>query len=270
MVDGFKLRAVLALLCLVKGCAENSLPSEDLAAPPRDARPEIQLDYPSVEGLAFDVAGPYVVYAGLTRLITPASPDLGEMLPRVHITVFDMAQAKVVETESSDEGVFAFAVPLPNGPFDGYIELAKEGYPTVRQFDRPFSDHWTNMRLRMLDQNLFSLPRNILGQAPDRGYIQGSVYDRNTEAPIRDVTVEASAGEVAYLQDGIPVPSKDLKATKSLGVFFVANCPPGPVTIRASVGGRPVAQRTVLTWGTEVLTQVGIPIEGLDQGPIAR
>lgn len=250
---------VLALL----SCAENARPHDDLGPfhAGVDARSDRDgLRYPAVDGFVAEVAGPYVILAGLTRLMTPTEPDLGEPLPRVTITVRDMTQAPLAETESDDQGAFTLAVPVPEGGTDGYVELVKEGLPTVRQFDRRLDEHWTTMRLRMLDASLYSIPRQILGQDEQMGYVQGSVYDRESEVPLAGVRVESSAGTVAYLSDGIPIPRTDLAQTQRQGVFFVANCPPGPVTLTLFTGAEVVATRTVLTWPQSVLTQVGIPI----------
>lgn len=254
---------VVVLLLATLSCAENARPRDDLgpfhaggdATSDRDG-----LRYPAVDGFVAEVAGRYVVLAGLTRLITPTEPDLGEPLPRVTIKVRDMTQALLAETDSDDEGAFILAVPVPDGGTDGYVELVKEGLPTVRQFDRRLDEHWTRMRLRMLDASLYSIPRQILGQDDGMGYVQGSVYDRESEVPLAGVRVESSSGTVAYLSDGIPIPRTDLSQTQSQGVFFVANCPPGPVTLTLFSGSDVVATRTVLTWPQSVLTQVGVPI----------
>ncbi len=256
-------RPVVVLLLALQSCAENARPRDDLgpfhagtdASPAREG-----LRYPAVDGFVAEVAGPYVILAGLTRLMTPTEPDLGEPLPRVTITVRDMTQAPLAATESDDQGAFILAVPVPEGGTDGYVELVKEGLPTVRQFDRRLDEHWTTMRLRMLDASLYSIPRHLLGQDDRMGYIQGSVYDRDTEVPLAGVRVQASAGTVAYLSDGIPIPRTDIAQTQSQGVFFVANCPPGPVTLTLFAGAEAVATRTVLTWPHSVLTQVGVPL----------
>lgn len=254
---------VVLLLFVWSSCAENAPPRDDLG--PFHAGMDATSDrgglqYPVVDGFVVEVAGPYVVLAGLTRLMTPTEPDFGELLPRVTITVRDMTQAPLAQTESDDQGAFILAVPVPQGGTDGYVELVKEGLPTVRQFDRRFDEHWTTMRLRMLDASLYSIPRQVLGQDDHQGYVQGSVYDRETEVPLAGVRVESSAGTVAYLSDGIPIPKTDLERTQSSGVFFVANCPPGPVTLTLFMGTEVVATRTVLTWPQSILTQVGIPI----------
>ncbi len=259
----WRIEAVVVLLIALLSCAENARPGDDLgpfhagvdAGPDRDG-----LQYPAVDGFVAEVAGPYVILAGLTRLMTPTDPDLGEPLPHVRITVRDMTQAPLAETESDDAGAFILAVPVPDGGTDGYVELVKEGLPTVRQFDRRLDEHWTTMRLRMLDASLYSIPRQILGQDERMGYVQGSVYDRKSEVPRAGVRVESSAGRVAYLSDGIPIPKTDLAQTQSHGVFFVANCPPGPVTLTLFAGDEVVATRTVLTWPHSVLTQVGVPV----------
>lgn len=247
----------------MSSCIENTAPRDDLG--PFYAEPDFGLDrggldYPSLEGFVADVDGPHVILAGLTRLMTPANPDLGEPLPHVSIAVRDMTQALLAETESDETGAFIVVVPVPIGGTDGYVEIRKQGFPTVRQFDRRLNEHWTTMRLRLLDETLFSIPRNLLDQKSDRGYVQGSVYDRVTEVPIAGVSVWASDGTVAYLSDGIPIPKTDLTATQSQGVFFVANCGPGPVTLRFFRGSEEIATRTVLTWPQSVLTQVGIPV----------
>jgi len=256
------LAVLMAAVLAGLACTENSRPSEDLGpfvSRSQDTGPA-RLDYPRVEGFTVEIAGPYIVLAGLTRLMTPSEPDLGEPLPHVRITVRDMTQAVLAETESDDSGAFILAVPIRPGGTDGYVELTKDGYPTVRQFDRPFDEPWTNMRLRMLDETLYSIPRQLLSQQDSSGYVQGSVYDRTTEVPLSGVRVVASAGTVAYLSDGVPLPKTDLTETQSQGVFFVANCPPGPVTLRLLRGDEEVSTRTVLTWPGGVLTQVGVPV----------
>lgn len=252
---------LICYLASFTSCHENALPADDLG--PFYLGHEIAdvtLEYPAVDGLVFDIDGPYIVYAGLTRLITPTNPDLGEPLGNVAITVYDMSQSVLVSTVSDEDGAFAFAIPLPGGPTDGYVEMVKEGFPVTRQFDRRFDENWTNMRLRMLDSILYDIPRQMLGQQDDRGYIQGSIYRKDTEVPIANVRIEASCGEVAYLKDGLPVPTKDIETTQSQGVFFVINCPPGPVMLRAYNDKELIAERTVLVWPKQVLTQVGIPV----------
>lgn len=254
----------LLLTFLSLACTENSFPKEDLgpffSVSEERTDTHKSLDYPTIEGLVFEVQGPYIVLAGLTRLLTPSEPDLGEPLPYVRVSVHDMTQALIAETVSDEGGAFALAVPVASGNTYGYVALFKEGLPEVRQFDRPFTENWTNMRLRMLDESLYSIPKTILGQRDENGYVQGSVYDRISEVPMKGVKISASSGVVAYLSDGIPVPKTDLTETQSQGVFFVANCRPGPLTITASKEGQILATVTVLTWPSGILTQVGIPV----------
>lgn len=257
------MRRGLLPLVLTLACTENALTHDDLGPfyiGTDSTVANLALDYPKVDGLVFDIPGPYIVLAGFTRQITPSNPDPGEPLPHVTIRVKDMSQTLLAETQSDDHGGFVLAVPIPTGGTDGYVEVEKEGLPTVRQFDRRLDENWTTMRLRMLDYNLYSIPRQILGQKDDLGYIQGSVYDKVSELPLPGIRVEASAGQVAYLSDGIPVPKTDLSETQSQGVFFVANCPPGPIVLRFIEGSREIATRTVLTWPKTVLTQVGVPV----------
>lgn len=256
------LRRLLLILYVVAGCQENQCPNDDLG--PFYQTPEVfdvSIDYPNIDGISFDIDGPYIIYAGLTRLISPTNPDLGDPLDNVTITIFDMSQQNRGSVVSDKDGAFIIPISMKGGPFDGYIELAKQNLPTVRQFDREFSENWTNMRLRMLDKSLYDIPRSILEQKEDKGYIQGSVYEKASEKPLSGLNIVASGGEVAYLSDGIPVPSKDLKSTQSQGVFFVANCPVGPITIKVYKGQNILAERMVLTWQGGILTQVGIPID---------
>ncbi len=262
-MDSARLSLALLLGTLGLGCAENARPRDDLgpffSGGSADAE-QGGLDYPAVDGFVAEVEGPYVLLAGLTRLMTPTDPDYGEPLPHVTITVRDMTQARLAETVSDERGAFVLAVPVPPGGTDGYVELVREGLPTVRQFDRRLDEHWTTMRLRMLDASLYAIPRQVLGQDERLGYVQGSVYDRDTQVPLAGVRVEASAGTVAYLSDGIPLPKTDLNETQSQGVFFVANCPPGPLVLTFYRGTEVLASRSVLTWPESVLTQVGIPV----------
>lgn len=246
-------------------CREGSYPEEDLGPfyveDHGSSDSHVALDYPSIEGLDIEVEGPFVILGGLTRLITPGNPDPGEVLPNVKVTVYDMTQRVLASTVSDDEGAFLLVVQTPEGGIDGYVEAKLQDYPTIRQFDRRLDEHWTNIRLRMVSWSLYDIPRQVLGQKDELGYIQGSVYDRNTEVPLAGVRVKTTSGEVAYLSKGLMLPSKELEASEAQGVFFVANCMPGPVTLTVeSADGTVLATRTVLAFRRPVLTQVGIPI----------
>ena len=219
------------------------------------------LEYPRIEGFVFELEEPYVVLAGLTREITVQNPEPGEPLPHVYVSAFDMSQTLLAATESDANGAYVLAFHLSNPYLDGYIEAKKEGFLTVRQFDRPLSESWTNMRLRLVrEESILSLSFAVLQQNEDLGYVQGSVYDKVTENPIAGVKIVASSGDVAYLSDTLSLPDKTLKETQSRGVFFVVNCNPGPLTIQAFIGTEKIAERSVLTWPKKVITQVGLPV----------
>jgi hypothetical protein len=255
----------LTCLFLLCSCTENSLPQDDLGSfyTAKDTGQDLlaMLEYPKVEGFVFEIEEPYVVLAGLTRELTVQNPDPGEPLPHVSVSVFDMAQTLLAVTESDDSGAYVLAFHLSNPHVDGYVEAKKEGFLTVRQFDRPISESWTNMRLRLVkEDSLLSLSFAVLQQDEALGYVQGSIYDKFSEQPVAGVRIVASSGEVAYLSDSLSLPDKSLHETQSRGVFFVANCNPGPLTIQAFIGSDKIMERSVLTWPGRVITQVGLPI----------
>jgi hypothetical protein len=251
----------LFLLC---SCTENSQPKDDLGGfyTPKDTGQDLLaiLEYPKVEGFVFEIEEPYVVLAGLTRRITMSNPDPGEPLSKVEVSVYDMSQRSIAGTVSDENGMFVLAFHVASPDVDGYVEAKKEGFPIVRQFDRPITESWTNMRLRLLEDALLSLSLTALQQDENLGYVQGSIYDKVTEKPFAHIRIEANKGEVAYLPDGIPLPDKKLKETQSQGVFFVSNCQPGPLIIKAYQGDKLLIQSTVLTWGGKVITQVGLAV----------
>ncbi len=230
-----------------------------------DAHQDIQLDYPKIEGVEFDIKGPYSVLAGFTRLITPTNPDPGEVVGNVEISAFDMTQTLLAHTTSDKEGAFVMAIPLPSSDavVYGYIQLKKEGFPTIRQFDRPLSENWTDMRLRLLKPVLFDIPRKLLKQKDNLGYIQGSVYYKKSQKTIKGAVITASSGRIAYLKNGV-IPDYKQTQTGPNGVFFVANTSVGPVTITVKLHNKIIYKTMVLTW-PKILTQLGIPIKDPSQ-----
>ncbi len=242
-------------------CAENSIPGDDLGVIVYDKGPTKKqgMDIPSIEGMQFEVQGPYCVLAGYTTVISPANPDPGDPLGHVTVGAYDMLQHLLAQTVSDDNGHFVMAVPIPDNGTRGYVQVKKEGFPIIRQFDRPLETNWTNMRLHMTRDLMYETPRKILKQQDNRGYIQGSVYMLKSEDQIPGVSVKASSGRVAYLQNGA-IPTYDLTRTGKHGVFFVANTDIGPVTLDIFYKDKKVASMTVLTWPDKVLTQVGVPL----------
>jgi len=242
------------------------MPADDLGAfydPHVYTYEAMALEFPQIDGFTVEVEGNHIILAGYTLLMTVNNTDPGEFLEGVRIRVYDINGELLKEDFSGQDGSFIFALPVPQSGVDGYFEIFKDGYPLIRQFDRRLDENWTNIRLRLFDQPLYDIPRTLLNQQDDMGYIQGSIYDKETEIPLSGVVIEASSGEVVYLSDALLAPVAGLKATQSKGVFFVANSNPGIVTVKAKKDGVTLAEKSVITWKNGILTQLGLPVNNL-------
>lgn len=211
------------------------------------------------------------LYVGVQMFETTLEHQLpGLQVPGIKVDFYDFCDTLVHTLVTDDNAVGGFQIEIDGDGFDGYLEYTKEGYPLFRQFDKPFHQFVQIIKGRLFEGPLFEAPLMVVKQRPELGYIQGTVYNWYDEKPIPGAIIEAEvngkpAGDIFYLPDALPVPSKDLKMTEKTGAFFVVNLPPGQVLVRATLSDGRVFQRPAKTWRLDsfprrTITEMGVPV----------
>lgn len=273
------LSAPLVLL-LVGGCSEPAPADEDLGAfVPDDmvAEPEDSTTNYGSSDVWSSLCSPtteeklHWLYVGVQMFETTLENQLpGLQVPGVTVDFYDFCGTKFYTLVTDENAIGGFQIEVDGDGFDGYLEYTQEGYPLFRQFDKPFRKFVQVIKGRMFEGVLFDGPLMVVEQKENLGYIQGTVYNWVDEKPIPGAKIEAevngvAAGEIFYLPDSLPVPSKKLSVTEKTGAFFAVNLPPGQVLLRATLSDGRVFERPAKTWRLDsfprkTITEVGIPV----------
>ena len=211
------------------------------------------------------------LYVGVQMFETTLENQLpGLQVPGVTVDFYDFCDTKFYTMVVDENAVGGFQIEVDGDGFDGYLEYTQEGYPLFRQFDKAFRDFAQVIKGRMFEGVLFDGPLMVVEQRDNLGYIQGTVYNWADEKPLPGAKIEAEingkpAGEIFYLPDSLPVPSKKLSKTEKTGAFFAVNLPPGQVLLRATLSDGRVFERPAKTWRLDsfprkTITEVGIPV----------
>jgi hypothetical protein len=275
----------LLVFVLLAACEGNSPEAGDLGSffAVEAAGADVGADVPGEDG-----RGPGACFTG-----EPAKEDLsvagqmfemsfenlfpGDYVGNVDVKVVDLCGTVVRQFEVGASGSFAFHLPVGEQGFDAYFEFPHKpdampaaeyrfaDYPLYREFDKPFRGTYIHCNLRIFSPQVISIPLTMLKQAPDLGYVQGTLYEWVTYDTIAGAVIAPSSGQTTYISDAAHLPDQTLTKTQGKGLFIVANVTPGEVVLAVTLPTGNVVEKTVTVWPlnshpNKMITNVGVPV----------